>query len=133
MVRFFIVILSMISGFTLFFFNNANAFVRKVAEVKILPHRELVHHSITLLSKSLFFGLVVLGGGIAIGLGVIGVGVGRGGTVRGALNGMGRNPGMEKRVVIWMITGVAIAEALALYALLITFILFYANPFKGIF
>ncbi len=84
-------------------------------------------------SKSLFFGLSALGGGLAIGLGVIGAGVGMGSAVRGALEAMGRNPGMEKKLIVWMITGMAIMESLALYALLITFILFYANPFKGYF
>ncbi|RZD16639.1 MAG: F0F1 ATP synthase subunit C [Candidatus Acididesulfobacter guangdongensis] len=84
------------------------------------------------MSKSLFFGLSALGGGLAIGLGVIGAGVGMGSAVRGALESMGRNPAMEKKLIVWMITGMAIMESLALYALLITFILFYANPFKAI-
>ena len=85
-----------------------------------------------IMSKSLFFGLSALGGGLAIGLGVIGAGVGMGSAVRGALESMGRNPAMEKKLIVWMITGMAIMESLALYALLITFILFYANPFKAI-
>lgn len=96
-------------------------------------HNHIAGNSSVLLSKSLFFGLSALGGGLAIGLGVIGAGVGMGNAVRGALESMGRNPGMEKKLIVWMITGMAIMESLALYALLITFILFYANPFKGMF
>ncbi len=97
------------------------------------PVQQHAANSSALFSKSLFFGLSALGGGLAIGLGVIGAGVGMGNAVRGALESMGRNPGMEKKLIVWMITGMAIMESLALYALLITFILFYANPFKGIF
>ena len=101
------------------------------AAAAAVVHSSAAHS--TLLAKSLFFGLSALGGGLAIGLGVIGAGVGMGSAVRGALESMGRNPGMEKKLIVWMITGMAIMESLALYALLITFILFYANPFKGIF
>ncbi len=106
-------------------------FAAKVA-VSSVPVHNITNNSV-LFSKSLFFGLSALGGGLAIGLGVIGAGVGMGNAVRGALESMGRNPGMEKKLIVWMITGMAIMESLALYALLITFILFYANPFKGIF
>jgi len=108
------------------------AFAAKTANSVVPLHHHIVNNS-SLLSKSLFFGLSALGGGLAIGLGVIGAGVGMGNAVRGALESMGRNPGMEKKLIVWMITGMAIMESLALYALLITFILFYANPFKAIF
>ena len=111
---------------------SIKAFAAKAASSAMPIHHHIVNNS-ALFSKSLFFGLSALGGGLAIGLGVIGAGVGMGNAVRGALESMGRNPGMEKKLIVWMITGMAIMESLALYALLITFILFYANPFKGIF
>ncbi len=111
---------------------GVKAFAEKTMNNAPAVHHHIMAHSV-LFSKSLFFGLSALGGGLAIGLGVIGAGVGMGNAVRGALESMGRNPGMEKKLIVWMITGMAIMESLALYALLITFILFYANPFKGIF
>ncbi len=111
---------------------SVKAFAAKAA-VGATPVAHHIANNSALLSKSLFFGLSALGGGLAIGLGVIGAGVGMGNAVRGALESMGRNPGMEKKLIVWMITGMAIMESLALYALLITFILFYANPFKAIF
>ncbi len=111
---------------------GAKAFAAEAAGISAPVHNAVAGGS-ELLSKSLFFGLSALGGGLAIGLGVIGAGIGMGNAVRGALESMGRNPGMEKKLIVWMITGMAIMESLALYALLITFILFYANPFKGIF
>jgi F-type H+-transporting ATPase subunit c len=109
------------------------AFAEKAANIAAPVVRQHITNNSELFSKSLFFGLSALGGGLAIGLGVIGAGIGMGNAVRGALESMGRNPGMEKKLIVWMITGMAIMESLALYALLITFILFYANPFKGIF
>lgn len=116
---------------TVFIFS-VKAFAEKTASNTPAVHQHIINHS-ELFSKSVFFGLSALGGGLAIGLGVIGAGIGMGNAVRGALESMGRNPGMEKKLIVWMITGMAIMESLALYALLITFILFYANPFKGIF
>ncbi len=119
--------------FVTVFIFSVKAFAEKTLnKAPIIVQHHIVTHSV-LFSKSLFFGLSALGGGLAIGLGVIGAGVGMGNAVRGALESMGRNPGMEKKLIVWMITGMAIMESLALYALLITFILFYANPFKGIF
>lgn len=118
-------------GFISLSFNAALAFAQKAAANTAAVQNHAAASA--LLSKSLFFGLSALGGGLAIGLGVIGAGIGMGSAVRGALESMGRNPGMEKKLIVWMITGMAIMESLALYALLITFILFYANPFKGFF
>ncbi len=122
---------------SIFTFLSVLIFAVKTFAEKAINNTAAVHHHIIshpeLFSKSLFFGLSALGGGLAIGLGVIGAGVGMGNAVRGALESMGRNPEMEKKLIVWMITGMAIMESLALYALLITFILFYANPFKGIF
>jgi F-type H+-transporting ATPase subunit c len=123
---------------SIFTFLAVSVFTVKVFAEKAISAVAPVQHHIAamhseLFSKSLFFGLSALGGGLAIGLGVIGAGIGMGNAVRGALESMGRNPGMEKKLIVWMITGMAIMESLALYALLITFILFYANPFKSIF
>lgn len=123
--------IAIMGGFIFLIFNSTAVFAAQVAGSAQAAQTAVPHDD--LLSKSLFFGLSALGGGLAIGLGVIGAGVGMGNAVRGALESMGRNPGMEKKLIVWMITGMAIMESLALYALLITFILFYANPFKSIF
>lgn len=120
-------------AFLSIFIFSAKAFAEKaLSNATPIAQSNAAAHSV-LFSKSIFYGLSALGGGLAIGLGVIGAGIGMGNAVRGALESMGRNPGMEKKLIVWMITGMAIMESLALYALLITFILFYANPFKGIF
>ncbi len=133
-------IFSFLAAFAIILFESAKVFAANIAAHNMAGPAHTVHTSVhtivashaDIMSKSLFFGLSALGGGLAIGLGVIGAGVGMGSAVRGALESMGRNPAMEKKLVVWMITGMAIMESLALYALLITFILFYANPFKAI-
>jgi F-type H+-transporting ATPase subunit c len=124
---------SVLVAFALVMLESAKVFAANIAGSSAVSavHAVVSSHA-DVMSKSLFFGLSALGGGLAIGLGVIGAGVGMGSAVRGALESMGRNPAMEKKLIVWMITGMAIMESLALYALLITFILFYANPFKAL-
>ena len=63
---------------------SIKAFAAKAASSAMPVHHHIVNNS-ALFSKSLFFGLSALGGGLAIGLGVIGAGIGMGNAVRGAL------------------------------------------------
>jgi F-type H+-transporting ATPase subunit c len=64
-----------------------------------------------------------LGAGLAIGLGAIGPGIGIGIAVGKAMEAIGRNPEASGTVFLPMIIGVAFAEAVAIYALIIAFIL----------
>ncbi|MFH0702367.1 MAG: ATP synthase F0 subunit C [bacterium] len=61
--------------------------------------------------------------GIAAGLGAIGPGIGMGTAVAAAINATVRQPESEGKVKILMFIGLAFMEALALYALVIAFIL----------
>jgi len=58
-----------------------------------------------------------------VGLGVIGPGVGVGLVTQGALNAIGRNPEAAPTILTNMILGMAFAEALAIYALVMSLIL----------
>ena len=69
--------------------------------------------------------LRLLGAGLAIGLGAIGPGIGIGVLVNGALNAMGRNPEVSGTIQTNMILGVAFAEAIAIYALVVALILMF--------
>lgn len=60
--------------------------------------------------------------GIAIGLGAIGPGIGIGIIAGKALEAMGRNPEMSGKIQTNMILGIAFAEAIAIYALVIALI-----------
>ena len=65
----------------------------------------------------------LLAAGLAMGLGAIGPGIGIGILGFGALQAIGRNPEATPRIVTNMILGIAFAEAIAIYALVISLIL----------
>ncbi|MBI3926287.1 MAG: ATP synthase F0 subunit C [Armatimonadetes bacterium] len=67
--------------------------------------------------------LAWLGAGLAIGLGAIGPGIGLGTAVSKAMEAIGRNPEAAGTVRNVMILGLAFIEAVAIYALVIAFIL----------
>ncbi len=69
--------------------------------------------------------LKYLGAGLAIGLGAIGPGIGIGILMQGALQAMGRNPDASSNIQTNMILGVAFAEAIAIYALVVALILMF--------
>jgi F-type H+-transporting ATPase subunit c len=60
---------------------------------------------------------------LAIGLGAIGPGIGIGIAAGQAFSAIGRNPEAEPLIRINMLIGLAFAEAIAIYALVIAFIL----------
>lgn len=68
----------------------------------------------------------LLGMGLAMGLGAIGPGVGIGIIVGRAIEAMGRNPEASGKIQATMFIGIAFTEALAIFALVIAFIIRYA-------
>ena len=68
-------------------------------------------------------GMIALGAGIAIGVAAIGPGLGQGRAVAAAMESIGRNPNAADRIQTPMILGLAFIEALAIYALVIAFLL----------
>jgi len=60
--------------------------------------------------------------GIAIGLGAIGPGIGIGIIGMKAVEAIGRNPDAQNKILPAMLLGMAFAEAIAIYALVIAFI-----------
>jgi F-type H+-transporting ATPase subunit c len=67
----------------------------------------------------------IIGMALAVGLGMIGPGVGIGLVVGKALEAIGRNPEASGTITTTMFIGVAFTEALAIFALVIGFILKY--------
>ncbi|HET7038216.1 MAG TPA: ATP synthase F0 subunit C [Thermomicrobiaceae bacterium] len=67
--------------------------------------------------------MVPMAAALAMGLGAIGPGIGIGLAVKGALEALGRNPEAEGAIRITMIIGAALAEAVAIYALVIAIII----------
>ena len=60
---------------------------------------------------------------LAVGLGVIGPGLGIGILVGKALDAMGRNPEASGKIQATMFIGIAFTEALAIFALVVAFII----------
>ncbi len=83
--------------------------------------------------KVIFAVGAMIGAGLAIGVGAIGVGAGIGNAANGACQAVGRNPGVQGKIMMVMLVGMAMAESIAIYALVIALILLYANPFKAFF
>jgi F-type H+-transporting ATPase subunit c len=77
------------------------------------------------MTGSIVDALRLLGAGLAIGLGAIGPGIGIGILMQGALQAMGRNPDASSNIQTNMILGVAFAEAIAIYALVVALILMF--------
>ena len=67
-----------------------------------------------------------LGMALAVGLGVIGPGIGLGLLVGKALEAIGRNPEASGKIQTTMFIGIAVTDALAIFALVIGFIIKYA-------
>jgi F-type H+-transporting ATPase subunit c len=59
--------------------------------------------------------------GIAIGLGALGPGIGIGLIGMKAMEAIGRNPDAQAKILPAMLLGMAFAEAIAIYALVIAF------------
>ena len=64
---------------------------------------------------------------------VTGAGAGIGNAANGACQAVGRNPGVQGKIMMVMLVGMAMAESIAIYALVISLILLYANPFVSYF
>lgn len=78
--------------------------------------------------ENLIVALSALGAGLAIGLGAIGSGIGMGHMAAAGLEGMARQPEAEGTLRTTMFISFAFLESLTIYALVIAFILLYANP-----
>lgn len=66
-----------------------------------------------------------LAAAIAIGVGALGPGLGIGLAVRGAMEALGRNPEAAGDIRTTLIIGAALAEAIAIYALLVAILIIF--------
>jgi F-type H+-transporting ATPase subunit c len=68
-------------------------------------------------------GWIGLGAGLGIGLAAFGGALGQGRASSAFLDGVSRNPGASDKVFVPMILGLVFIESLAIYALIIAFLL----------
>ena len=66
---------------------------------------------------------VALATGLCIAIAALGGGLGQGIAVKGAMEGIARNPGASGKIMTSMIIGLALIESLVIYALVISFML----------
>jgi F-type H+-transporting ATPase subunit c len=66
-------------------------------------------------------GLIALAAGLGLGLAAFGAALGQGRATAAAMESVGRNPSSADRIFTPLIVGLALMEALALYALVIAF------------
>ncbi|MBN2654010.1 MAG: ATP synthase F0 subunit C [Nitrospirae bacterium] len=86
--------------------------------------------AVSQVKQQIDFGFVTMGLGFAIGLAALGTGIGMGLGLKGATEGVSRNPGASGKITTTMIIGMALIESLAIYALVVVLIVLFANPFK---
>ena len=67
----------------------------------------------------------LLGAGLCMGLGAIGPGIGIGVLGAGAVQAIARNPEARGQIFTNMIFAIALAEAVAIYALVVSIILLF--------
>jgi F-type H+-transporting ATPase subunit c len=84
-------------------------------------------------TKAIFAFGAMLAAGIAIGVGAVGAGLGIGTAASGACSAVGRNPGVQGKIMMTMLVGMAMAESIAIYALVVALVLLYANPYMRYF
>lgn len=69
-------------------------------------------------------GLVAIGAGIAI-LAGLGTGIGEGIAASKAVEAVGKNPDAEGKIRTMMIMGIALTETVAIYGMLISFLIIF--------
>lgn len=75
-----------------------------------------------------FFVYSAVAAGFGIAIAAFGCGIGQGMAVKGAVEGIARNPDASGKVTVTMLIGLAMIESLSIYALVVALILIYANP-----
>ena len=68
-------------------------------------------------------GMIALAAGAGLGVAALGTALGQGRATAAAMESIGRNPNAADRIQTPMILGLAFIEALAIYALVIAFLL----------
>jgi F-type H+-transporting ATPase subunit c len=62
-----------------------------------------------------------------MGLGAIGPGIGVGIAVNGAMNALGRNPDASGAIFVPYILGIALAEAIGIYSLVVALLIIFVS------
>ena len=75
-----------------------------------------------------FFMVCAMAAAFSVGVAACGCGIGQGLGLKGATEGVARNPEASGKITVTLLIGLAIIESLCIYALVISLILIYAHP-----
>ena len=75
----------------------------------------------------IFFGIAIATA-FVLGVAAFGTGIGMGNAINGGLQGIARNPEASGKIMTTMILGLALVEALCLYAFVIALFLYFKLP-----
>lgn len=73
--------------------------------------------------------MIAIATALGMGLAAFGCGLGQGLGLKAACEGTARNPEASGKITVILLLGMAFIESLAIYALVISLILLFANPF----
>ncbi|MFH7326691.1 ATP synthase F0 subunit C [Desulfurivibrio sp. C05AmB] len=79
--------------------------------------------------NQLAIALVCIAAALSVGLAALGCGIGIGVVSGNACAGIARNPEISGKITVTMILGIAFAESLTIFGLVISLILLYAHPY----
>ncbi len=68
---------------------------------------------------------LALGSALCVSIAALGGGIGQGIAIRGAMEGIARNPGASGKIMTTMIIGLALIESLVIYSLVISLMLLF--------
>lgn len=74
-----------------------------------------------------FYACIAIAAAIGMGIAAAGTGLAQGYAVRGAVEGIARNPGASGKITSTLLIGLAMIESLAIYALVIALILLFVR------
>jgi F-type H+-transporting ATPase subunit c len=77
---------------------------------------------------NMFYTVVILTASVTMVIAAVGVGWAQSSAIKAAVEGIARNPGSAGKILTTMLIGLAMMESLAIYVLVIAFILLFANP-----
>lgn len=79
--------------------------------------------------QQLAIALTTIAAALSVGLAALGCGIGIGVVSGNACAGIARNPEISGKITVTMILGIAFAESLTIFGLVISLILLYAHPY----
>jgi len=74
-----------------------------------------------------FYAAIAIAAAFGMGIAAAGTGIAQGNAVRGAVEGIARNPGAAGKITSTLLIGLAMIESLAIYALVIALILIFVR------